>query len=88
MNAEQRLIVIAIEMERSVQALRDVGCDDEQLLAGNATIASDLRTAAKRLSNLLGVLAIVELQWERGEDWRDHRDEVVRLFALAEELRQ
>jgi len=49
-NDKLRLCEIAGEMERSVQALKEVGCDDQELIDGNARIAADLRAIASRIA--------------------------------------
>ena len=50
MQDKHRLCEIAGEMERSVQALKEVGCDDAELIDGNARIAADLRAIAGRIA--------------------------------------
>jgi len=41
-----------------------------------------------RIRELLEAVAYLALQWDRGEDWRDHRNDVLALIGAADKVRE
>ncbi len=48
----------ASELDRSIHLLKDIGCDDEQLLDGNAKMAALIRSGADEIDRLTRVVEL------------------------------